>query len=119
MAICIISAGLADLHINISELNLLQVLSYPILPRPQKENPVDTITNPCRRNVQKPLRGDSGAYKEMLVRLLTRQIYAESATAEVFGRAISAAPNWQEKELAAEFASEEARHCRGLYDILS
>ena len=46
------------------------------------------------------------AYKEMLVRLMTRQIYAETATAEVFGRAISAAPNWQEKELAAEFAAK-------------
>ncbi|PPR11317.1 MAG: hypothetical protein CFH41_00898 [Alphaproteobacteria bacterium MarineAlpha11_Bin1] len=61
----------------------------------------------------------SGPYREMLIRLLIRQIYAESATAEVFGRAISAAPNWQEKEIAAEFASEEARHCRGLYDILT
>ena len=61
----------------------------------------------------------SGAYKEMLVRLMTRQIYAETATAEVFGRAISAAPNWREKELAAEFAAEEARHSRGLYDLLS
>ena len=30
----------------------------------------------------------------------------------------SAAPNWQEKELAAEFAAEEARHSRGLYDLL-
>jgi 1,2-phenylacetyl-CoA epoxidase catalytic subunit len=61
----------------------------------------------------------TGAYKEMLVRLMTRQIYAETATAEVFGRAISAAPNWKEKELAAEFAAEEARHSRGLYDLLT
>ena len=29
---------------------------------------------------------------------MTRQIY-ETATAEVFSRAITAAPNWQEKEL--------------------
>ena len=61
----------------------------------------------------------SGEYKEMLVRLMTRQIYAETATAEVFGRAISSAPNWREKELAAEFAAEEARHSRGLFDLLT
>ena len=61
----------------------------------------------------------SGDYKEMLVRLMTRQIYAETATAEVFGRAISSAPNWREKELAAEFAAEEARHSRGLFDLLT
>jgi 1,2-phenylacetyl-CoA epoxidase catalytic subunit len=79
---------------------------------------MDTITNPAAETFKNPSEV-TGEYKEMLVRLLTRQIYAESATAEVFGRAISAAPNWQEKELAAEFASEEARHCRGLYDILS
>ena len=61
----------------------------------------------------------TGEYREMLIRLMTRQIYAETATAEVFGRAITAAPNWQEKELAAEFAAEEARHSRGLYDLLT
>lgn len=61
----------------------------------------------------------SGPYREMLVRLMTRQIYAETATAEVFGKAISSAPNWREKELAAEFAAEEARHSRGLYDLLT
>ncbi len=61
----------------------------------------------------------SGEYKDMLVRLMTRQIYAETATAEVFGKAISSAPNWREKELAAEFAAEEARHSRGLFDLLT
>lgn len=61
----------------------------------------------------------TGRYREMLVRLMTRQIYAETATAEVFGKAISVAPNWREKELAAEFAAEEARHSRGLYDLLT
>ena len=59
-----------------------------------------------------------GAYKDLLVRLMTRQIYAETATAEVFGKAISVAPNWKEKALAAEFAAEEARHSQGLYDLL-
>lgn len=60
----------------------------------------------------------SGEYRDLLIRLMTRQIYAETATAEVFGRAISVAPNWHEKSLAAEFAAEEARHSQGLYDLL-
>ncbi|MDE0057332.1 MAG: hypothetical protein OXP07_04350, partial [Defluviicoccus sp.] len=60
----------------------------------------------------------TGAYRDLLVRLMTRQIYAETATAEVFGKAISVAPNWKEKALAAEFAAEEARHSQGLYDLL-
>ena len=34
----------------------------------------------------------TGEYREMLIRLMTRQIYAETATAEVFGRAITAPP---------------------------
>ena len=34
----------------------------------------------------------SGDYRDMLVRLMTRQLYAETATAEVFGRSIGAAP---------------------------
>lgn len=79
---------------------------------------MDTITT-YSGDTYKNASEVNGSYKDMLVRLLTRQIYAETATAEVFGRAISAAPNWQEKELAAEFASEEARHARGLYDILT
>lgn len=60
----------------------------------------------------------TGRYRDMLVRLMTRQIFAETATAEVFGRAITAAPDWKEKALAAEFAAEEARHSQGLYDLL-
>ena len=31
---------------------------------------------------------------------------------------MSAAPNWKEKYLAAEFTAEEARHSQGLYDLL-
>lgn len=60
----------------------------------------------------------TGRYRDMLVRLMTRQIFAETATAEVFGKAITAAPDWKEKALAAEFAAEEARHSQGLYDLL-
>ncbi len=63
--------------------------------------------------------GATGPYRELLIRLMTRQIYAETATAEVFGKAISVAPNWKEKALAAEFAAEEARHSQGLYDLLA
>jgi len=76
---------------------------------------MNLIASPPNINVPEDARGE---YREMLIRLMTRQIYAETATAEVFGRAISAAPNWKEKELAAEFAAEEARHSRGLYDLL-
>lgn len=60
----------------------------------------------------------TGKYRDMLVRLMTRQLFAETATAEVFGKAITAAPDWKEKSLAAEFAAEEARHSQGLYDLL-
>ncbi len=60
----------------------------------------------------------SGECRAMLVRLLSRQLYAETATAEVFGRSIQAAPTWKEKHLAAEFALEEAQHSQMLVDIL-
>ncbi|HVB16671.1 MAG TPA: Phenylacetic acid catabolic protein [Stellaceae bacterium] len=55
-----------------------------------------------------------GEYREMLVRLMTRQFYAETATAEVFGRSIACAPTLREKFLAAEFAREEADHSERL-----
>ena len=61
----------------------------------------------------------SGEYRDMLIRLMTRQLYAETATAEVFGRSIGAAPTWREKHLAAEFALEEAQHSQMLCDLLS
>lgn len=60
----------------------------------------------------------AGDYKGLLVRLMSRQLFAETATAEVFGRAVTAAPTWSDKYLAAEFAAEEARHSQGLYDLL-
>ncbi len=63
----------------------------------------------------------AGDYRDMLVRLMTRQFYAETATAEVFGRSIGCAPTLREKFLAAEFAREEADHgerlCRLLQDL--
>ena len=59
-----------------------------------------------------------GEYRDMLVRLLTRQFYAETATAEVFGRSIACAPSLREKFLAAEFAHEEADHAARLCRLL-
>ena len=60
----------------------------------------------------------TGDYRDMLVRLLTRQLYAETATAEVFGRSIQVAPTWRDKYLAAEFAFEEATHSQMVADLL-
>jgi 1,2-phenylacetyl-CoA epoxidase catalytic subunit len=59
-----------------------------------------------------------GAYRDMLLRLMTRQFYAETATAEVFGRSIGCAPTLREKLLAAEFAKEEADHSQRLSRLL-
>ena len=58
-----------------------------------------------------------GEYKDMLLRLMTRQFYAETATAEVFGRSIGCAPTLREKLLAAEFAAEEAEHSQRLCNL--
>jgi len=60
-----------------------------------------------------------GEYRDMLLRLMTRQLYAETATAEVFGRSIGVAPTWREKHLAAEFAFEEAQHSQMLCNLLT
>ena len=59
-----------------------------------------------------------GAYRDMLIRLMSRQLYAETATVEVFGKAVAVAPDWNEKYLAAHFSAEEARHSQGLIDLL-
>lgn len=59
----------------------------------------------------------TGEYRDMLVRLMTRQFYAETATAEVFGRSIGCAPTLREKFLAAEFAREEADHSERLCQL--
>ena len=60
----------------------------------------------------------SGEYREMLIRLMTRQLYAETATAEVFGRSIQLAPTWAEKRRQAQFANEEATHSQTLVKLL-
>ena len=59
-----------------------------------------------------------GKYRDMLIRLMTRQIYAETATVEVFGQAIAAAPTWEEKHRLAAFTLEEAQHSQGLVVLL-
>lgn len=62
-----------------------------------------------------------GEYREMLLRLMTRQFYAETATAEVFGRSVGCAPTLREKFMAAAFAEEEAEHSQrlcGLFEEL-
>ena len=71
---------------------------------------MDTITTSAQA---------TGEFKVMLVRLMTRQLYAETATAEVFGKAVTAAPTWHDKYLAAQFSAEEARHSQGLCDLLT
>ena len=60
----------------------------------------------------------TGEYRDMLIRLMMRQFYAETATAEVFGRSIGCAPTLREKFLAAEFAREEADHSERLCRLL-
>ena len=59
----------------------------------------------------------SGKYLDMLLRLMTRQFYAETATAEVFGRSVGCAPTLREKLLAAAFAAEEAEHSQRLCNL--
>ena len=59
----------------------------------------------------------TGAYRDMLLRLMTRQFYAETATAEVFGRSIGCAPTLRERLMAAEFAEEEAEHSQRMCQL--
>jgi 1,2-phenylacetyl-CoA epoxidase catalytic subunit len=59
----------------------------------------------------------TGHYRDMLIRLMTRQFYAETATAEVFGRSVGCAPTLREKLMAAEFAAEEAEHSQRLCNL--
>ena len=58
-------------------------------------------------------------YREMLIRLMTRQLYAETTTAEVFGKSLALAPTWSAKYRQAEFAFEEAQHSQALIELLT
>ncbi len=71
------------------------------------------MTAPSAPTIRTPQEAQ-GEYRDMLLRLMTRQFYAETATAEVFGRSIGCAPTLREKFMAAEFAEEEAEHSERL-----
>src|SRR5574340_775814 len=58
------------------------------------------------------------AYKDMAIRLLTRQILAESATSELFGLAIRLGPTWRDQIQQAQFTHEEADHVRICAEVL-
>lgn len=57
-------------------------------------------------------------FRDMAMRLMTRQLYAESATCELFGRAIELAPTWQDAVQQARFAKEEAEHVEYVAEVL-
>lgn len=57
-------------------------------------------------------------YRDMAVRLMTRQLFAESATCELFGRAIGLAPTWRDEVQQARFAKEEAEHVSYVAQVL-
>lgn len=57
-------------------------------------------------------------YRDMAVRLMIRQLFAESATCELFGRAIGLAPTWRDEVQQARFAKEEAEHVAYIADVL-
>lgn len=57
-------------------------------------------------------------FRDMAIRLMTRQLYAESATCELFGRAIELAPTWRDAVQQARFAKEEAEHVEYVAEVL-
>ena len=63
-------------------------------------------------------QGMTPEYRDMAVRLMTRQVFAESATCELFGRAIGLAPSWRDAVRQARFAKEEAEHVEYVADVL-
>jgi 1,2-phenylacetyl-CoA epoxidase catalytic subunit len=57
-------------------------------------------------------------YKEMAIRLLTRQLWTEHATMDIFGRAIGLAPTWKDEIRTSRFTKEEGTHTRICADVL-
>jgi 1,2-phenylacetyl-CoA epoxidase catalytic subunit len=57
-------------------------------------------------------------YKAMAIRLLTRQLWTEHATMDIFGRAICLAPSWKDEVRTARFAKEEGTHTKICADVL-
>ena len=58
-------------------------------------------------------------YKEMAIRLLTRQLWTEHATMDIFGRAIRLAPSWTDQVRTSRFTKEEGTHTRICADVLT
>jgi 1,2-phenylacetyl-CoA epoxidase catalytic subunit len=50
------------------------------------------------------------AYRDMAIRLLTRQMWTEHATMDIFGRAIKLAPSWSDQVRTSRFTKEEGTH---------
>jgi len=57
-------------------------------------------------------------YREMLVGLMKRQIWAEMAATVMYSQAVHVALNWRDRCAAADIAVEEANHVRGIGNIL-
>ena len=57
-------------------------------------------------------------YRETLVGLMKRQIWAEMAATVMYSQAVHVARNWRDRCAAADIAVEEANHVRAVGDIL-
>lgn len=57
-------------------------------------------------------------YREVLVGLMKRMIWAEMAATTMYSQAVHVAPTWRDRCAAADLAVEESRHVRGVGDIL-
>lgn len=58
-------------------------------------------------------------YRDMAIRLLTRQLWTEHATMDIFGRAIRLAPTWEDQVQTARFTSEEGSHTEKCARVLT
>ncbi len=57
-------------------------------------------------------------YRETLVGLMKRMIWAEMAATTMYSQALHVATNWRDRCAAADLSVEESRHVRGVGDIL-
>ena len=57
-------------------------------------------------------------YREMAIRLLTRQLWTEHATMDIFARAIRLAPTFKDEVRTARFTKEEAGHTQMCANVL-
>ena len=63
--------------------------------------------------------GMDDRYRDTLVGLMKRQIWAEMAATVMYSHAVSVAPNWRDRCAAAHLAVEEANHVTLLGEILA